>query len=165
MAIFSRLRKRPSASTFLRLLEKHSILLSADNYLPFYVVYAWLSSAAFSRLMNGKKICFVGSDCDQEACRQWFAHFESLPEINFVEIPAEYVATRWSLMKAQLLGKIPADTDLCLVGAGIGALPVCVDAATALSIPVIDAGHVFNMMNGRIDKSNGARLYTQYGSS
>ncbi|HON24258.1 MAG TPA: hypothetical protein PKV74_10835, partial [Syntrophales bacterium] len=62
-----------------------------------------------------------------------------------------------------ILGAIPADAEICLAGAGIGALPLCVDVAAALSIPVLDAGHVFNMMNDRVDKSNGARLYTLYG--
>jgi hypothetical protein len=162
MALVSRLRKRPSASTFLKLLGKHHIPLTGDNYLPFYVVYAWLSSAAFARLMDRKKICLIGSEWDQAACRRWFAGFDSRPEIAFAEIPAEYVATRWSSMKDQLLANIPANTDLCLVGAGIGALPVCVDTATAFSLPVIDAGHVFNMMNDRVDKSNGARLYTHH---
>ena len=115
--------------------------------------------------MNGKNICLIGSEWDQAACRHWFTSFDSRPEIAFAEIPAEYVATRWSTMKDNLLANIPANTDLCLVGAGIGALPVCVDTAAAFSIPVIDAGHVFNMMNDRVDKSNGARLYTLYGSS
>ena len=160
MALVPRLRKRASASTFLNLLEKYGIPLTGDNYVPFYMIYAWLSSAAFAGLMNGKKICLIGSECDREACRSWFTRFESRPELVFAEIPAEYVATRWSTMKERLLANIPADTDLCLVGAGIGALPVCVDTAAAFSIPVIDAGHVFNMMNDRVDKSNGARLYT-----
>jgi len=162
MSLLRRFKKRPSASTFLRFLRNSDIPLTGDNYLPFYVVYAWLSSAAFARLMDGKKICLIGSEFDQEACRCWFDRFESHPEIVFAEIPAEYVATRWSTMKDRLLAEIPAKTDLCLVGAGIGALPVCVDTAAAFSIPVIDAGHVFNMMNDRVDKSNGARLYTQH---
>jgi len=162
MALLRQLKKRPSASTFLQFLCNSAISLTGDNYLPFYVVYAWLSSAPFARLMDGKKICLIGSECDQDACRRWFARVDSRPEIVFAEIPAEYVATRWSTMKDNLLANIPANTDLCLVGAGIGALPVCVDTAAAFSIPVIDAGHVFNMMNDRVDKSNGARLYTQY---
>ena len=162
MALVSRLKKRPSATTFLKLLEKHHIPLTGDNYLPFYVVYAWLSSVPFTRLMDGKKICLIGSEWDQAACRRWFTSFDSHPEIAFAEIPAEYVATRWSSMKDHLLANIPVNTDLCLVGAGIGALTVCVDTAAALSIPVIDAGHVFNMMNDRVDKSNGARLYTHH---
>jgi hypothetical protein len=161
-ALVSRFSKRPSASTFIKFLEKSGISLTGDNYLPFYAVYAWLSSAPFASLMNGKQICLIGSEGDQEACRRWFARFDSYPEIVFAEIPAAYVATRWPTMKDQLLANIPANTDLCLVGAGIGALPVCVDVAAAFSIPVIDAGHVFNMMNDRVDKSNGPRLYTHH---
>jgi hypothetical protein len=59
-----------------------------------------------------------------------------------------------------ILNKIPAGTDLCIVGAGVGALLICKDVAERSSIPAIDAGHVLNMMNDRVDKSNGARLYT-----
>jgi len=162
MSLLRRFKKRPSASTFLQFLRNSAIPLTGANYLPFYVVYAWLSSAPFARLMDGKKICLIGSEFDREACRRWFASLGSRPELVFAEIPAEYVATRWTQMKDRLLAEIPPNTNLCLVGAGIGALPVCVDTATAFSIPVIDGGHVFNMMNDRVDKSNGARLYTQY---
>jgi len=49
-----------------------------------------------------------------------------------------------------------------VVGAGIGSLLVCVDVAQEFSIPVIDAGHVLNMINNCEDKSGGARLYTIY---
>lgn len=63
-------------------------------------------------------------------------------------------------MKESILPAIPSDTELCLVGAGVGALLVCVDIAKRFSIPAIDAGHVLNMMNGRVDKSQGPRLYT-----
>ena len=55
---------------------------------------------------------------------------------------------------------IPQDVDLCLLGAGIGALLACVDVAETFNVPAIDAGHVLNMMNAREDKSNGARMYT-----
>ncbi|HQI34909.1 MAG TPA: hypothetical protein PLF36_01720 [Syntrophales bacterium] len=162
-ALLRGLRKRPSATTFLTFLQRHDIPLTGDNYLPFYVVYAWLSSPACARLLNRKKVCLIGSDWNRSACEDWFARRESQPELSFVEIPTEYVATRWPAMKESILGAIPADAEICLAGAGIGALPLCVDVAAALSIPVLDAGHVFNMMNDRVDKSNGARLYTTYG--
>jgi hypothetical protein len=42
----------------------------------------------------------------------------------------------------------------------VGALLVCADVARTFSIPAIDAGHILNMMNDRVGKSNGARLYT-----
>jgi hypothetical protein len=86
--------------------------------------------------------------------------YDSRPEITFVNIPAEYVATRWDDAKEQILKRIPRETDLCLAGAGVGALLIVHDAAQSLSIPAMDAGHVLNLMNDRADKSNGVRLYT-----
>ncbi|MDI9571021.1 MAG: hypothetical protein QM278_09935 [Pseudomonadota bacterium] len=162
LSLFSGFRRRPSATTFLDFLHRHDVALTGGNYLPFYVVYGWLSSPAFTRLADGRGVCLVGSEWNEQACRDWFARRGSAPRLEFVKIPAEFVATRWPEMKASVVGTMPADTELCLVGAGIGALPVCVDIAAALSIPVLDAGHVFNMMIDRIDKSNGDRLYTRW---
>ena len=63
-------------------------------------------------------------------------------------------------MRDGILERIPPDADLCLAGAGVGALTVCVDVADRCALPVLDAGHVLNMMNGREDKSKGPRMYT-----
>ena len=133
-SMFSFLQKKrdSSGADFLNFLQAHDISLTSQNYIPFYVIYAYLSSAQFA----------------------------SLPLLTFVDIPAEYVATRWEENKKEILNKIPPDTALCLAGAGVGALLICTDVARSFSIPAIDAGHVLNMMNGRVDKSNGARLYT-----
>ncbi|TRZ76805.1 MAG: hypothetical protein D4R93_02690 [Deltaproteobacteria bacterium] len=161
--LFSLLRsskKDPSASTFLELLFDNGIELTADNYMPFYVVYAYLTSEDFIRLVDSKKVCILNSDFNKESCTNWFARFSSRPDLSFVETPAEYVATRWEAMKEGILKQISPDADLCIVGAGIGSLTVCVDVAERFSIPAIDAGHVLNIMNDRVDKSNGARLYT-----
>ena len=160
--IFSfRGEKRDSSSAdFLDFLHTNHISLNAENYVPFYVVYAYLSSGQFATAMNGKNICILNSEYSKESCIDWFAQFNSHPHLTFVDIPAEYVATRWEENKTEILNKIPQDTDLCLTGAGVGALLICTDVARSFSIPVIDAGHVLNMMNNRVDKSNGARLYT-----
>ena len=160
--IFSFLQRKPDSSgaDFLNFLHGHNINLSADNYIPFYVIYAYLSSAQFATAMNGEKICILNSEYNKKNCLNWFAQFNSHPHLTFVEIPAEYVATRWEENKKEILNKIPSDTTLCLTGAGVGALLVCADVAGTFSIPAIDAGHVLNMMNGRADKSNGVRLYT-----
>jgi hypothetical protein len=161
--IFSFLRKRktePSAGIFLDFISQQGIELTGGNYIPFYIIYAYLTSEDFARLVHGKKICILNSDWNREACTRWFARFSSRPEFVFVKIPDAYIATRWPTMKEEILKKIPADTDLCLVGAGVGALLVCSDTARHLSVPAIDAGHVLNMMNDLINKSNGQRLYT-----
>jgi len=157
---FHKSRGDDSALKFIKFLYGHNIELTNNNYIPFYIVYAYLTSAGFGNYVNGKKICIVNSGCNMDAFRQWFAQFSSYPDIVFTEIPDSYVATRWGSMKENILGKIPSDVDLCLVGAGVGSILVCVDVAKKFSIPAIDAGHVLNIMNGREDKSNGLRLYT-----
>jgi hypothetical protein len=160
---FSFLRKPKSdnsASKFVEFLFNSNIELNSDNYLPFYVVYTYLTSKSFAGLVNGRKICIINSECNINSCIKWFERLYSYPDITFTEIPDSYMATKWGSIKEKTLSQIPSDTDLCLVGAGIGSLLVCVDVATKFSIPAIDAGHVLNMMNGREDKSNGPRLYT-----
>ncbi|HOW56753.1 MAG TPA: hypothetical protein PKZ12_02030 [Smithellaceae bacterium] len=153
-------KKDSSANDFLNFLNSAGIALHSGNYLPFYVVYAYLTSAAFAAAVNGKRICILNSEYNEKSCREWFALQGSFPRLDYVPIPAEYAATRWQEYSTDILNKIAPDTDLCLAGAGVGALLICVDAANKFSLPAIDAGHVLNMMNGRADKSNGARLYT-----
>ncbi|MFH1912119.1 MAG: hypothetical protein ABIK91_08885 [Pseudomonadota bacterium] len=160
LSLFRRSVGGASAVSFLNFLHDNGIDLTGENYLPFYAVYAYLTSEIFARLVDGRKLCILNADCNPEACREWFARIASRPEIVFAEIPHEYVATQWEAMREDVLARIPRDADLCLAGAGVGALPLCVDAAARFSIPVVDAGHVLNMMNGREDKSKGPRMYT-----
>ena len=160
LSMLPRHNRAPSAATFIEFLSENGILLTARNYLPFYVVYAYLTSADFARIADRRKVCILNSEYNAEGCHKWFERFSSHPEILFTEIPGAYVATQWENIREDILKRIPTDTHLCLVGAGVGALTVCVDVAKRFSIPAIDAGHVLNMMNGREDKSNGARLYT-----
>jgi len=160
--LLSFLRKKPDSSAvdFFDLLESAGISLTHDNYMPFYVIYAYLSSAKFAAEVSGRNICILNSEYNKNNCRNWFAEFNSHPKLSFVDIPAEYVATRWTEIKNEILEKIPSNTDLCLIGAGVGALLVCADVAKTFSIPAIDAGHVINMMNGQVYKSGAIRLYT-----
>lgn len=149
-----------SAVKFIDFLFSHDIQLDQNNYIPFYVVYAYLTSEQFARLVDNKKVCLITSEYHMDSCKQWFARFRSYPTLIIVDIPDSYVATRWSSIKENVLKRVPGEAGLCLVGAGVGALLVCVDVARHFSIPAIDAGHVLNMMNGRQDKSKGPRLYT-----
>ena len=157
---FFRGPEEPSSISFLDFLSASDVELNGENYIPFYAVYAYLTSEAFARLVDGRKLGILTSHFDPESCRSWFARFGSRPEIVFMQIPAEYVATRWEEVRDEIMESIPPDADLCLAGAGAGALLVCVDVAQRHSIPVLDAGHVLNMMNAREDRSNGVRLYT-----
>ena len=159
-SLFSKPKGDNSALKFIEFLWDNSIDLSKDNYVPFYVVYAYLTSKRFCTMVDGRNINIVSSEYNKESCRQWFDRFSSRPNISFTEIPDRYVATQWTSIKEDVLERIAPDVDFCLVGAGIGSLLVCVDIAGQFSIPAMDAGHVLNMMNGREDKSAGARLYT-----
>ena len=160
LPFFRSREEEPSAAGFLDFLRENGIRLRDENYIPFYAVYAYLTSDRFARLVNGRKVVILASRFDPEACRSWFARCESRPEIVFVQIPAEYVATRWAGFRDEILNAIPTDASLCLVGAGVGALPVCVDAARRFSIPLLDAGHVLDIMNAPDGKSSRVRLYT-----
>ncbi|MFO7569540.1 MAG: hypothetical protein R6W75_07050 [Smithellaceae bacterium] len=154
--------KKPDSggADFLEFLSRQTIALTTANYVPFYATYAYLTSAAFADMMNGRHLVILNSDFNEASCRNWFARLNSRPDITFVPIPPEYVATRWDSMKKDVLSQVPPHADLCLTGAGVGALLICRDVAQTFSIPAVDAGHVLNMMNDRVDKSNGARLYT-----
>ncbi len=152
-----------SARNFLDFLFAHGVELTQDNYIPFYVVYAYLTSEPFARLVHNRRVCLIASEFRMDSCRQWFAHFSSEPLLTFAEIPDSFVATQWPSLKEQTFRMIPPDTELALVGAGVGALLICVDLAERFAIPAIDAGHVLNMMNSREDKSKGSRLYTLWG--
>lgn len=145
---------------FLEFLSKSGVALTESNYVPFYAVYAYLTSARFARAVSGKKICILNSDIRREACVRWFGKFSSLPEIVAVPISPSLVATQWASMERDVLKRVPGDSSLCLVGAGIGALPVCASVSRSFSIPAIDAGHALNMMNDLETKSGGPRLYT-----
>ncbi len=149
-----------SAISFLELLYQNHIELNNDNFIPFYGVYAYLTSKQFFSVVHEKKICIINSEYNSDSCHHWFARFSSYPNISFVKIPEKYIATQWISIKDKYLNQIPADTNLCLVGAGVGALLICADISLKFSIPAIDSGHILNLMNDREKKSAGSRLYT-----
>jgi hypothetical protein len=149
-----------SAARFLVFLSRNGVELTSTNYVPFYAVYAYLTSERFARAVDGRNVCILNSDIDREACERWFQRFSSRPELVEVQIPGSFVATRWASMEEEILGGVPGDADLCLVGAGVGALPVCTALSRRFSIPSLDAGHALNLMNDMENKSAGPRLYT-----
>jgi len=149
-----------SARKFLDFLEENGVELARDNYVPFFVVYAYLTSPRFARAVDGRKVCILNSDVNLDACARWFGRSSSRPELVAVPMPDSYVATRWASMREDVLARVPANSDLFLVGAGVGALNVCADLSRRFSIPAVDAGHVLNLMNDLENKSAGPRLYT-----
>ncbi|MFQ5735693.1 MAG: hypothetical protein ACE5GY_02395 [Thermodesulfobacteriota bacterium] len=148
------------ALRFLEFLAKNGIRVTGSNYIPFYAVYAYLSGARFAAAVDGKTVCLVNSDFNATACSDWFERAGSRPRLVHVPVPDSYVATQWASMREDVFRAVPEDADCFLVGAGVGALQVCVDAARRFSVPAIDSGHILNMMNGLERKSQGPRLFT-----
>lgn len=159
-ALFGKKDGKDMAIRFLQFLARHQIRLTESNYVPFYCVYSYLSSTRFARALDGKTVCIVNSDFNEAACTAWFERAGSRPKLVHVPIPASYVATRWDSMREEAFRHVPQQPDCFMVGAGVGALEVCVDAARRFSAPAIDSGHILNMMNDLESKSAGPRLYT-----
>lgn len=159
-ALFGKKDGKDMAIRFLQFLDRNQIKLAKTNYIPFYCVYSYLSSARFAQALDGKTVCIVNSDFNEAACSAWFARAGSRPKLVHVPISASYVATRWDSMREQAFRHVPEKPDCFMVGAGVGALEVCVDAARRFSAPAIDSGHILNMMNDLESKSAGPRLYT-----
>ena len=159
-ALFGKKDGKDLAIRFLKFLAHSHIKLGETNYIPFYCVYSYLSSKRFAQAVDGKTVCIVNSDFNVAACAAWFGRAGSHPRLIHVPIPASYVATRWDAMREDVFRSVPENPDCFMVGAGVGALQVCVDAARRFSAPAIDAGHILNMLNDLESKSRGPRLFT-----
>jgi hypothetical protein len=149
-----------TALHFLDALAGERVPLDRTNFVPFYAVYAYLSGRRFARSLHDKVVGVINSDYRPEACAAWFARRGSVPKFVHVPISNRYVATGWHRMREAVLSRLDPSVDLWMVGAGIGALQVCLDVAQASMRPAIDSGHIVNAMNDLESKSNGPRLYT-----
>jgi hypothetical protein len=159
-ALFGKGDGKDLAIQFLKLLAHNHIQLTETNYIPFYCVYSYLSSTRFAQAVDGKTVCIVNSDFNAAACAAWFERAGSHPKLVHVPIAASYVATQWDSMREAVFRSVPENPDCFMVGAGVGALQICVDAARRFSVPAMDSGHILNMMNDMESKSAGPRLYT-----
>lgn len=159
-ALLGKKNGEDSALRFLEFLARYGINLTGANYMPFYAVYAYLSGERFAAAVDSKTVCVINSDFNEKECYGWFGRAGSHPRLIHAPIPDSYAATRWDSMREGVFRAVKEKPDCFLVGAGVGALQVCVDAAKRFSVPAIDAGHIINMMNGLERKSNGPRLYT-----
>ncbi|MHC1726445.1 MAG: hypothetical protein AB9866_10620 [Syntrophobacteraceae bacterium] len=158
--LFRKKRYNDQAIRFLEFIKKNGVALTESNYIPFYVVYAYLSSTGFAAAMDGKALCIVNPDFNDSACASWFKKAGSSPYLYHVPIPECYVATQWNSFRDEVLRTIPENPDCFMVGAGVGALQVCVELSRLFSVPAIDSGHILNMMNDLQWKSGGPRLFT-----
>jgi hypothetical protein len=120
--------------------EKHSIHLDADNYAPFFGVYAFICGPDFNQLVAGKHVVAVTwFDAEREAgvrksCLDaGAASFEALP-----------VSPHRAVLEPMDLSKLGQKPDVALFACGLGSAPrmlefkdlnaVCLDAGFALDV-------------------------------
>lgn len=148
-------------ATFWDFLESINASLTPSNYLPFYAIYAALTSLTFMTLIDHKDVLIVSDQFVPQALDSWNAQFHVTPNYKFVSIPSQYVSTDWLSYRDSTLAEIRniGNVDLVMVAAGAGAVPVCHDVARELQVPVIDSGHVINLMMNNAARSGGHRLF------
>jgi hypothetical protein len=121
-----------------RWLADQSVVLTLDNYVPFYFVYALLRGAEFPRLVSGRRVLVVHSadggkrDAIAAAIGAAGAH-----AVDWLPISA----TR-SFAERLDLSRLRDRPDLCLLGAGIGKARLF-SQLEPLGVPCIDAGFSF----------------------
>lgn len=113
--------------------KKHNILLSEQNYVPFYMVYAALSKE--KELFHNRKILVATSLTPKR--REGIE--SGLKDAGAAQVEFLNISATKSMFQDIDLGKIKDHPDLVLTGAGIGSANVIVQLDN-LPAPVIDAG-------------------------
>jgi hypothetical protein len=146
---------------FLNFLTRSSITLSNNNYFPFYFLYKYLFSELFSNFLSNKNVLLINSSFNKEKAYSYFNN-SGANNINlkYVKIPAEYASSQIDNILGRVKKMSGENIDIAFVGAGLCALPICVEVSKTLSIPSIDGGHFLNIINSKVESSNGARLFT-----
>jgi len=159
MRVLSGKRRKGSGDSFPSVSCSESHQAHAGNYIPFYCVYSYLSSTRLPRQLMARRC--VSSI--RTSMRRHVQHGLSEP----ARIPGWFMCRfqlpMWPRGGLHARRSVPAcsrESDCFMVGAGVGALEVCVDAARRYSAPAIDSGHILNMMNDLESKSKGPRLFT-----
>lgn len=148
---------------FYTFLSGNGIDFNPNNYWPFYMIYGALTSVAFMNMIDQKNVLIISDEFDQSAVAAWTSQFHVTPNYKFAQIPSRWVAVHYhSYIKNGLLAAIKnlGDIDIALVAAGAGAAPVCADISQTFNIPAIDTGHVLNLMNNKVSRSGGHRIFT-----
>ncbi|MCH2036388.1 MAG: hypothetical protein MK120_05525, partial [Puniceicoccaceae bacterium] len=123
---------------FKRFLEDYKAELTADNYVPFYFVYLFLSRVATADLLRGRSVLFINRA--SEAKRQVIdARFEQygVEETRWISLSRDRsLFDRIELTEKDLL------SDICILGGGVGKFNL-IQQLEIFPGPVVDAGYYF----------------------
>ena len=123
-----------------RWLKKNNIMLTDENYYPFYFVYAALTGPRRGGLLKGKRVLVVNGACGEK--RRKIEH--GLLRKGVSEVSWHSISLDRSLYDRLDLDPYIGKIDLALVGAGIGKPNILVQMEP-LNVPCIDAGYVFEV--------------------
>jgi hypothetical protein len=127
-------------NAFYKWMEKNNITINEINYFPFYFVYACLLGPEVKRILAGKKVLVIHSASGNK--RNSIKN--KLYEIGCLNVEWLEISVSRSLYDTIDLGNILEQPDIVLIGAGVGKPNIMVQLET-LSVPVIDAGYVFEV--------------------
>lgn len=123
-----------------RWLAESGSQLTADNYVPFYFVYALLRGPRVRELVAGRRLLLVhsavGSKRDAITCA-----LAALKPRSVEWLP---ISPNRSFADTLDLTKISDAPDLCFVGAGVGKARI-LRQLEPLGVPCIDAGYAFEV--------------------
>lgn len=123
-----------------RWLDSGGIELGANNYVPFYFVYALLRGPTRVRILKGRRVLVVHSarDWKQKRIREALAH-EGVTDIQWL-----LLSESRSYLDRLDLTTVTGQVDVCLIGAGVGKSHIMAQL-TSLKTVCLDAGYCFEV--------------------
>jgi hypothetical protein len=124
-----------------RVFAQNNITITEQNYYPFYFVYAYFLTDAFTQFIRSKKVLIItGADENKtEKVRNYFAGL-GVSSVHFYKISSN----RSLYDNIDVSSLLPLDIDICFVAAGIGKPNIMVQLKP-LSCTCIDVGFMFEV--------------------
>lgn len=121
-------------------LNNSEIELNANNYYPFYFVYALLRGQYKKRILANRKVLIFHSAVGEKRKRI----FESLQNEGVKSVILHEISSNRSMFDKIELKKEYFDSDIAFIGAGVGKFNI-ISQLEPLNIPCIDVGFVFEV--------------------
>lgn len=126
---------------YLRWLDRREIALNADNYMPFYSIYALLLGPESERILRGRHVLVITSFTPEKQ-----AHLERELQARGVKSVQCYAVSPTRAMFDVIdLERIRQPVDVVLIGAGVGAASV-IEQIKALGAVAIDSGFAIDVI-------------------
>ena len=121
-------------------LQENDIVLSDDNYYPFYFVYALFAGPRRGELLKDRRVLVVNGAQGEHRRKI----IEGLMREGVSEVFWCSISLKRSLYDSVDMCSFVGKVDLALVGAGIGKANILLQMEP-LNVPCIDAGYIFEV--------------------